>query len=123
MVTRFKGKTAAILAGLGTSFVFLGPPASAQQAAIIVQTVPPANLRIERVAYGDLNLATNAGQEALKLRVSHAVERVCLYDAHRWYGGSEPAYTQCTAKAWSRARPQMIGAIYRARQYAAYYRY
>lgn len=116
-------RTIAAILAAGTPSFLLSPPALAQQQVIVVQTAPPANLRLERVAYGDLNLATRGGEEALKLRVSHAVEHVCLYDPHRWYGGAEPAYTQCTAKSWSRARPQMIGAIYRARQYAAYYRY
>ncbi len=120
MVTRFKRRAAAVLAG--GAFLVMNAPASAQYQAIVVQGVPAPNLRIERVAYGDLNLATRAGQEALKLRISHAVERVCLYDQHRWYGLSEPKYTQCAAGAWSRARPQMIGAISRARQYYAYYR-
>jgi len=123
MVTRLHRKSAAILAGVGASFVFLSPPASAQYPAIIVQTVPPLNMRIERVGYADLNLATRAGQEALTLRVTHAVERVCLYDAHRSYKGTDPRYDQCSAGSWSRARPQMIGAIYRATRYAANYRY
>lgn len=122
MVTRLHRRTALLLAAAGASSTFMAVPAPAQQAMIIVQTAPPANMRIERVAYGDLNLATRAGQEALKLRVSHAVERVCLYDQHRWYGLGEPDYTQCAAKSWSRARPQMIGAIARARPYYAYYR-
>ena len=124
MVTRLHGRTAAVLAAVGASFLSMSTPASAQYAAIVVQGVPAPNMRIERVAYGDLNLATRAGEEALKLRINHAVERVCLYDQHRWYGMSEPAYTQCAAQSWSRARQQMMGAIYRARQYAAaYYRY
>ena len=118
MVTRMHGAAVA-----AACLAFVSAPATAQYPTIIVQGIPAPNVRIEHVAYGDLNLATAAGQEALKLRVSHAVERVCLYDQHRWYGLSEPAYTQCAAKSWSRARPQMIGAIYRARQYAAYYRY
>lgn len=118
MVTRMHGAAVA-----AACLAFVSAPATAQYPTIIVQGIPAPNVRIEHVAYGDLNLATTAGQEALKLRISHAVERVCLYDPHRWYGGSEPAYSQCAAKSWSRARPQMIGAIYRARQYAAGYRY
>jgi UrcA family protein len=123
MVTRLPGRAALVLTVVGASFSLMTTPASAQYPTIIVQGVPAPNVRIERVGYGDLNLATRAGQESLKLRISHAVEHVCLYDQHRWYGGAEPKYTQCFASSWSRARPQMIGAIYRARQYAAYYRY
>ena len=118
MVTRLHRNIA-----LAASIAFASAPAAAQYPTIIVQGIPAPNVRIEHVAYGDLNLASPAGQEALKLRISHAVEHVCLYDQYRSYKLSEPAYTQCAAKSWSRARPQMIGAIYRARQYAAYYRY
>ena len=119
MVARFKGTIAAVFAGTVASLA-LSSAALAQQGVIYIQTAPPENLRIERVGYADLNLATRAGQEAFQLRVSHAVERVCLYDQHRWYGLSQPDYNQCTAGAWSRARPQIIGAIYRARRFAAY---
>lgn len=124
MITRFNSTAAAFLTAVGAASVF-ATAASAQYAYpyVIVQGRPAPNVHIEHVAYGDLNLTTRAGREALKLRVSHAVERVCLYDAHRSYMLGEPAYTQCAAKSWSHARPQMIGAIYRARQYAAYYRY
>ena len=79
-------RTIAAILAAGTPSFLLSPPALAQQQVIVVQTAPPANLRLERVAYGDLNLATRGGEEALKLRVSHAVEHVCLYDPHRWYG-------------------------------------
>jgi UrcA family protein len=123
MVTRLHRSSAAFLAGVSASFAFLSLPASAQYPAIIVQTVPPANMRIERVGYADLNLTTQAGQDALTLRISHAVERVCLYDPHRSYRGTEPKYDQCTAGSWARARPQLIGAIFRANRYAATYRY
>jgi UrcA family protein len=123
MVTRFTGRTAAVLAGLGASFVFAGAPALAQEATIVVQTAPPANMRIERVSYRDLNLATKAGEQSLQRRVNQAVERVCLQDKGRWYGLGEPAYTYCTWGAWERARPQMVGAVHRARQLATNRRY
>lgn len=123
MVMPFKGRIAAVLAGCAASVVFLSPPAFAQQGVIYIQAVPPANLRIERVGYGDLNLATRAGERALDSRVSRAVENVCLYDQGRWYGLSDPDYTYCTWGAWRRARPQMMGAVYRARQLAYYRRY
>lgn len=118
MVTRFKRRTAAVLAAAGASFVFLCPPATAQQGVIYVQTAPPVNMRIERVGYGDLNLATPAGEQTLHRRVGRAVEHVCLYDQGRWYGLSEPDYNYCSWDAWRRARPQMIGAVYRARMFA-----
>jgi len=116
MVTHFKGVIAAVLAGMGASFAFAGAPASAQ---IYVQA--PANYRAESVGYWDLDLATRAWEQALQLRINHAAERICLYDRDRAYGLSEPAYNYCYWGAWQRARPQFIGAVYRARQ-AAYYR-
>jgi UrcA family protein len=119
MVTRLEARIPAVLAGAAAALV-LSPAAFAQQGIIYVQTAPPENLRIERVGYADLNLATRSGKDALQLRVSHAVERVCLYDQHRWYGLSQPDYNQCTSGAWRRARPQIIGAVYRARRFAAY---
>jgi UrcA family protein len=117
MVTRFIMRTAVVLAG-GTALVVVADaPAVAQDpGAIVVQAAP--NLRVERVGYGDLNLLTRAGADRLHMRVGKAVERVCLFDNHRWYGMSDPAYIDCSAGAWKRARPQMIGAIYRARTFA-----
>lgn len=121
MVTRFQIRTAAVVAATATSFVLAGPPAFAQPAEIVVQAPPPETLRVERVPFYDLNLATLAGEQTLRRRVGHAVERVCLYDRGRWYGLAVPDYNQCASRSWSRARPQMIGAVYRARQ-LAYYR-
>ena len=123
MVMPFKGRIAAVLAATAASFAFLTPPALAQQGTIYIQTVPPENLRIEHVGYADLNLATRAGERALDSRVSRAVEHVCLYDQNRWYGLGDPDYTYCTWGAWRRARPQMMGAVYRARRLAYYRRY
>jgi UrcA family protein len=121
MISRFTGRIA--LAGVAASFVFAGAPAVAQRAPIYVQV--PENFRAERVSYWDLNLATRAGEQALYRRVDQAIDRVCLRDQGRWYGLSEPDFNHCIWGAWDRARPQMAGAVYRARQaayYAAYYR-
>jgi len=120
MVSRFKGRIAAALAATAGSLVFLSSPAPAQQGVIVIQAVPPAYMNIERVPYGDINLLTRAGENRLHRRVSQAIERVCLYDNSRWYGLSEPDYNHCTWGAWNGARPQMAGAIYRARQLAYY---
>lgn len=121
MVVRFNRNTAAALAGVAAILIFAGPPAQAQDGQIIVQA-PAANVRGERVSYYDLNLATLAGERTLHRRVGGAVERVCLYDEGRWYGLAVPDYNQCANRAWRGARPQMIGAVYRARL-AAYGRY
>ena len=122
MVTRFAGRIAALAVAAAISII-PSTTASAQQGLIIVQTAPPQYLNIERVPYGDLNLLTHAGEQSLQRRVSRAVESVCLYDNGRWYGLSEPDYNHCVWGAWQRARPQIAGAIYRARQFAYYRRY
>jgi UrcA family protein len=123
MVSRFKARVAAVLVGPAASLVFLIPPAAAQQGVIVVQSAPPAYMNVERVPYADLNLLTRAGTDSLHRRVSRAVERVCLYDNNRWYGLGEPDFNRCTWGAWDRARPQMMTAIYQARQFAYYRRY
>jgi UrcA family protein len=114
MVARYDRNMAVALAGMAGILIFAGPPAQAQDGQIIVQA-PPANVRGERVSYYDLNLATRAGERTLHRRVGGAVERVCLYDEGRWYGLAVPDYNQCANRAWRGARPQMIGAVYRAR--------
>lgn len=117
MIARFNRNTAAMMVGVAAVLIFAGPPAQAQDGQIIVQA-PSANVRGERVSYYDLNLATRAGERSLKRRVGGAVERVCLYDEGVWYGLAVPDYNQCANRAWSGARPQMIGAVYRARMLA-----
>ena len=114
MVTRLNRSTAVLLAAVGATAFFAGSAADAQDEQIIVQG-PSANVRGERVAYGDLNLVTRAGEQTLERRVGNAVERVCLYDEGRWYGLAVPDYNQCADRAWRGARPQMVGAVYRAR--------
>ena len=120
MVTRFKAMMSVALAGVAASFAIGGSPASAQ-GVITVVSPPIPNLRVQRVSYWDLNLASRAGEQTLHRRVGNAVENVCLYDEGRWYGLSAPDYNHCASRAWNRARPQVIGAVYRARQ-LAYYR-
>jgi UrcA family protein len=111
MLTRL---SAAVLAGLAASTIFMGPTVSAQDGQIIVQG-PARDVRIERVGYYDLNLASRAGEQILYRRVNGAVQHVCLYDEGRWYGLTVPDYNSCAEGAWRGARPQMIGAVYRAR--------
>ena len=118
MLIRLKGGILVALAGAAASVIAIGSPASAQ--SIVVVSPPIPNLRVQHVAYWDLNLATRAGEQTLHRRVGNAVENVCLYDPGRWYGLSAPRYNSCATRAWNRARPQMIGAVYRARQYGYY---
>ena len=114
MAYRFQATIAAGLAGVAASLVFAGSTATAQDSQIIVRG-PGPDTRLERVGYYDLNLASRAGEQALYRRVGGAVERVCLYDEGRWYGLSAPDYNQCADRSWRGARPQVIGAVYRAR--------
>jgi len=114
MLSQFNRNAAAVVAGVATSLIVTGPAAFAQDGQIIVQA-PPTDTRIERVSYFDLNLASRAGEQILERRVGGAVERVCLYDRGRWYGLAVPDYNQCSDRAWRGARPQIVGAVYRAR--------
>ena len=113
-MTRLNRRMAAVLAGVAASLVFGSPTALAQDSQIIVQA-PASDVRIERIGYYDLNLATRAGEQALQRRVNGAVQRVCLYDEGRWYGLTVPGYNNCTERAWRGVRPQVIGAVFRAR--------
>ena len=119
MVIRFKGMMLGLL-GVATAIVIGSSPASAQGVIYVTSPQIP-NLRVQRVSYWDLNLATFAGADTLHRRVGNAVENVCLHDEGRWYGLAVPEYNQCASGAWRRARPQINGAVYRARQ-LAYYR-
>lgn len=110
---------AAVMAGVAASLTLgVAPAAGQDQSAQIIVQGPSANVRGERVPYYDLNLATRQGEQALYRRVSNAVERVCLHDEGRWYGMTQPDFIGCTEGAWRGARPQMIGAVFRARQLA-----
>lgn len=122
MVIRFKGMMFIGLLGVATAIVIGSSPASAQGVIYVTSPQIP-NLRVQRVSYWDLNLATLAGADTLHRRVGNAVEIVCLYDEGRWYGLAVPDYSQCASGAWRRARPQINGAVYRARQHAYYRRY
>jgi UrcA family protein len=117
MALRHQGKLTAALAGVALSLIVTGSAATAQDGQIIV-TGPGPDTRIERVGYYDLNLASRVGEQILYRRVGASVERVCLYDRGRWYGLAVPDYNQCADRSWRGARPQVVGAVYRARMQA-----
>jgi UrcA family protein len=108
-------RTAAVLAGVAASMFFVSSPAFTQYDAPIIVTAPPSYAQVERVSYRDLNLATRYGEQALYMRVSNAVERVCDYDQLNLYSDIQRGYLTCSNGAWRTARPQMVGAVYRAR--------
>ena len=117
MLPRLHGKHAATAASVAASLLVASAAAMAQDAQIIV-TGPGPDTRVERIGYYDLNLATRYGEQALYRRVGQSVERVCLYDKGRWYGLAVPDYNQCAERSWRGARPQVVGAVYRARMSA-----
>lgn len=98
------GVTIALLFGVGAA-------ALAQDATVIGER-PSDDVITERVPYGDLNLASKAGEKALHFRVRGAVRRVCDPQF-----GTQP-YMACRSYAWGGAKPQMERAIERARQLA-----
>lgn len=69
------------------------------------------------VSTSDLDLATQAGQVALKRRVATAIERVCGSYAAASQERME-AIRQCRAEAMLRIRPRLIALENRDRQVA-----
>lgn len=97
---------AALLAGAATT------PALAQpsQSPVTVLGHPEALTRI--VPFGDLALATSAGQRSLVHRVSSAVREVCPDSAYAYAIYKFDYDSQdCTNFAWAGARPQIRHAI------------
>ena len=73
------------------------------------------NLNVERVPYGDLNLAASVDRKALYSRVGSAVRNVCNFDSR----GISADYRTCASISWADARPQINKALARADQMAA----
>ena len=99
--------------------------AAAPSSVALAQSKPvvvygePSQVRSERVSYRDLNLATDAGEQTLKLRIGGAVRRVCS-DGLPGYSPITPDYRHCATGAWKDARPQIARAIARAHEIALY---
>ncbi len=71
-------------------------------------------MNVERVPYGDLNLAASADRKTLFGRVGHAVRNVCNFDE----AGVSSDYRTCSAISWKDARLQIAAAIARVDQLA-----
>ena len=99
----------------GVTVVLLVGAASAVSAKdlLVVGKPPVDEVRTERVAYGDLNLASVKGVSALNRRVRGAVRLVCV-DFTAPY-----AKYACGQAAWAGAKPQIDLAITRAQEIAA----
>lgn len=100
------------LAGRVTVALLVGVSVAATARDITV-VKPDLDVPTARVFYGDLNLASLAGEQTLNRRVQGAVRRVC--GAH-----IDPMpYMDCRSFAWRGARPQVERALARARDIAA----
>lgn len=96
------GVTASLLVGVTTT-------QAAQESPVVVYgELQPVN--IERVPYGDLNLAMSTDRKTLYGRVGRAVRNVCNFDAI----GIASDYRTCAGLAWSDARPQIESALAQA---------
>lgn len=99
------------------SGVFLiASPSAAADRPVVVEGSPPEGAVVQRVSYGDLNLATNDGEKLLYRRVGRAVSRVCDQANP---GAHYTDIWTCRGMSWTGARPQIASALDRARQMAA----
>lgn len=109
MLSRVARISAAVLSGVTASLLVTVTTAQAAQDKPVVVYAQP-NLNIERVPYGDLNLAASADRKTLYGRVGSAVRNVCNFDST----GVATDYRSCASVAWSDARPQIDKALARA---------
>jgi len=116
MLTRFSVMTVAVLSGV-TASLGVAAPSLAAQDRVVVYAGPQEGVRTERVHYADLNLAERRDQRKLNLRVTGAVQRVCLYEDSR-KGLQDRGYYRCADDAWDGANPQIAQAVARAREIA-----
>lgn len=104
-------KLLSTLIALSAPLVLALSAGSAQaREGITIIAEPDALVRTVRVGFGDMDLSTAEGQEMLTSRVNLAVREVC--DAPDQFLLSE---LPCKRAAWSDARPQIAGAVERAR--------
>ena len=109
MLSRVARITAAVLSGVTASLLVTAATAQAAQDRPVVVYAQP-NVNIERVPYGDLNLAASADRKTLYGRVGNAVRNVCNFDST----GIATDYRTCASLAWGDARPQIDRALAKA---------
>ena len=114
MLSRVARISAAVLSGVTASLLVTAATAQAAQERPVV-VYADRNLNIERVPYGDLNLAASADRKSLYSRVGSAVRNVCNFDSR----GISADYRTCASLSWSDARPQINKALEQADQMAA----
>ena len=110
MLSRVARITAAVLSGVTASLLVTAATAQAAQDHRPVVVYAQPNVNIERVPYGDLNLAAAADRKTLYGRVGSAVRSVCNFDST----GVATDYRTCASLAWSDARPQIDRALAKA---------
>ena len=110
MLSRVARITAAVLSGVTASLLVAAATAQAAQDHRPVVVYAQPNLNIERVPYGDLNLAASSDRKTLFGRVGSAVRNVCNFDST----GVATDYRTCASLAWADARPQIDRALEKA---------
>lgn len=71
------------------------------------------------VQYGDLNLASEAGQDVFQRRIDRAISQVCDVDRYARQLAVRRAQRECVRAAWPDAQRQADAAILDARQFAS----
>ena len=115
MLSRFARITAAVLSGVTASLLVGAATTQAAQNRPVVVYGELQQAHVERVPYGDLNLAASADRKTLYGRVGSAVRNVCNFNAV----GIATDYRTCAGLAWEDARPQIDAALARANRQAA----
>lgn len=113
MFARFKSRGVLALSALAIALVTGTTQGVAQDRPVVVYGHPEAS-NTERVPYGDLDLQARADRKTLFGRVGRAVRNVCNFDQV----GIASDYRQCSAGAWSGARPQIDEAMAKSSQLA-----
>ena len=107
MLSRNVRISAAVLSGVTASLLVGATTTQAAQDRPVVVYGEPQAVNIERVPYGDLNLAASADRKTLYGRVGSGVRNVCNFDAV----GIAADYRTCAGLAWKDARPQIDAAL------------
>jgi UrcA family protein len=82
--------------------------------------VVPQDVVVRDIGYGDLNLATDAGEKMLNSRVRGGIKSLCIEALSEVEGafGYDWESAICHNSAWTQAKPQMAQAVQRAREIA-----
>ncbi|MDP9422183.1 MAG: UrcA family protein [Pseudomonadota bacterium] len=115
MLSRNARITAAVLSGVTASLLVGATTTQAAQNRPVVVYGEPQQANVERVSYGDLDLAASADRKTLFGRVGSAVRNVCNFASV----GVASDYRTCAGLAWKDARPQIDAALGRADQLAS----